>query len=139
MDQGMLSFEPAPAVLSRAQAAIAAAQAGDWKPANDMEMDFLNDPANGIWPGCIGATPDEHGNAKAYAITRHDDGLHVLWVAPEGWVSKLVRCDHRNADKKNVHVCGDCETTGWYSPSELLFIETDIDGRIIDEDESDES
>jgi hypothetical protein len=130
------------------QAAILAAQSGNWKPADDMELAFLNDPANGIEPH-YGEDEGDHqdicvGEAKAYALHRHDDGLHVLWALAADGVSDLKPCDHLADDGETAvpEHCEICHGSGYRVEREedeqapavptggVITVETDIDGLI---------
>lgn len=140
------------------QRAIAAAMVGDWGPADRLEIDWLNSPGGTVEPHF--ASPEEADAfptwagdyveaARAFALRRHDDGLHVRWAVPGGG-AELVPCAHEGADGESQDPleCTHCRGSGFQAlyPADpefpevarggapVFLLETDIDGRILSAD-----
>lgn len=98
MDQATLTFQ------TSEQLAIIAAQGGDWGPADQMELEFLNDPKNLIYPHEAGfpywGDYDEdndvdhaRGALVAKRLIRSDEGLLVEWETEAGIESLTTDID----------------------------------------------
>lgn len=98
------------------QAAIDAAMAGNWEPANRMELRFLN--ASHIRPF---DDDQEYEDAMALQMWRGDHGAEVLWVSADH--DTTLDIDTNGARWIAVADDGD--------PREPLYFVTDIDGLIL--------
>lgn len=116
------------AVLTTEQRlAIAAAQRGNWKPADTLELERLR---------ALVKPHDEDGelcvfpNLKPVAILRGGDRDVAKWELD----TKCERCEGsgwlRDDDTGDEGVCGFCQGTGTDYPGELI---TDLDGLILED------